>query len=449
MEVFILVVFILGYLAITLEHSLKIDKLIPALVMMAVAWAAIAFGLDSFTSWFYPGSHHLVEGFSNLPLNGAHGEMSKMDWMEETLLHHFGKTCEILIFLVGAMTIVEIIDHFNGFQTFKAMISTRKKSKLLWIVSILAFILSAIIDNLTATIVLITILRKIIKEKGLRMWFAGMIIVAANAGGAWSPIGDVTTTMLWMQDKVTALVLVETLLIPSIVCMLIPTIIATYLPAFKGEIEADETTEEHNKNSAFMLVLGLLLIVFVPIFKTLTHLPPYIGMMLSLGIMSMVAEIMTNREFSLKKTEHRDHGHGPTFKALTKIEMPSILFFLGILMTVAALESLGMVFTFGNTVNGIMPENVFVALLGIGSAIIDNVPLVAASMGMFQDAMDAEVWHFIAYAAGTGGSMLIIGSAAGVVAMGMENISFFWYLKRISLLALVGYFAGIGVFLIL
>ena len=252
-----------------------------------------------------------------------------------------------------------------------------------------------------------------------------------------------------MQDKVTALVLVETLLIPSIVCMLIPTIIATYLPAFKGEIEADKTTDEQSTNSAFMLVLGLLLIVFVPIFKTLTHLPPYIGMMLSLGIMSMVAEIMTNREFSLNKSEHQEHVHGPTFKALTKIEMPSILFFLGILMTVAALESLGMIFTFGNTVNGIMPENVFVALLGIGSAIIDNVPLVAASMGMFQDAMDAEVWHFIAYAAGTGGSMLIIGSAAGVVAMGMENISFFWYLKRISLLALIGYFAGIGVFLIL
>ena len=392
----------------------------------------------------------MVEGFSSLPLNGGHGEMSKLDWMEETLLHHFGKTCEILIFLVGAMTIVEIIDHFNGFQTFKAMISTRKKSKLLWIVCILAFILSAIIDNLTATIVLITILRKIIKEKELRMWFAGMIIIAANAGGAWSPIGDVTTTMLWMQDKVTAGVLIETLLIPSLVCMVIPTVIASYLPAFKGEIDAEETTDEHNKNSAFMLVSGLLLIVFVPIFKTLTHLPPYIGMMLSLGIMSMMAEILTNRDFSLKTSTHeQDHGHGPTFKALTKIEMPSILFFLGILMTVAALESLGMIFTFGNTVNGIMPENVFVALLGIGSAIIDNVPLVAASMGMFQDVMDAEVWHFIAYAAGTGGSMLIIGSAAGVVAMGMENISFFWYLKRISLLALVGYFAGIGVFLIL
>jgi Na+/H+ antiporter NhaD/arsenite permease-like protein len=282
------------------------------------------------------------------------------------------------------------------------------------------------------------------------MWFAGMIIVAANAGGAWSPIGDVTTTMLWMQDKVTAGVLIETLLIPSIVCMVIPTIIASYLPAFRGEIDAEESIEEKSKNSAFMLVFGLLLIVFVPIFKTITHLPPYIGMMLSLGIMSMMAEILTNRDFSLKTSTHeQDHGHGPTFKALTKIEMPSILFFLGILMTVAALESLGMIFTFGNTVNAVMPENVFVSLLGIGSAIIDNVPLVAASMGMFQDAMDAEVWHFIAYAAGTGGSMLIIGSAAGVVAMGMENISFFWYLKRISLLALVGYFAGIGVFLIL
>ncbi|MEJ6637708.1 MAG: sodium:proton antiporter NhaD [Crocinitomicaceae bacterium] len=449
MEIFILVIFVLGYFAITIEHTLKIDKLIPALVMMALAWAGVAFGLDSFANWFDPGSHKLVDGFANLPLTGTHGEISKMDWMEDTLLHHFGKTCEILIFLVGAMTIVEIIDHFNGFQTFKAMISTRKKSKLLWIVCILAFILSAIIDNLTATIVLITILRKIIKDKNLRMWFAGMIIIAANAGGAWSPIGDVTTTMLWMQDKVTAGVLIESLLIPSLVCMLIPTLIATYLPIFKGEIELEETSEEISKNSAFMLALGLLLIVFVPIFKTMTHLPPYIGMMLSLGIMSMVAEILTNRDFTLSKKEDSEHGHGPTFKALTKIEMPSILFFLGILMTVAALESLGMIYTFGNTVNAQMDQDLFVSLLGIGSAIIDNVPLVAASMGMFPDVMDSRVWHFIAYAAGTGGSMLIIGSAAGVVAMGMENISFFWYLKRISLLALIGYFAGIGVFLIL
>ena len=198
-----------------------------------------------------------------------------------------------------------------------------------------------------------------------------------------------------------------------------------------------------------MLTLGLVLIILVPIFKTVTHLPPYIGMMLSLGLMSLVAEILTNREFSITQVGDHGHAHGPTFKALTRIEMPSILFFLGILMTVAALESLGMVFSFGNEVNAMMDERVFVSLLGIGSAIIDNVPLVAASMGMFPDAMDANVWHFIAYAAGTGGSMLIIGSAAGVVAMGMENISFFWYLKRISLLALIGYFAGIGVFLIL
>ncbi len=449
MEIFIFLVFVFGYLAITLEHPLKIDKLIPALIMMALAWAGIAFGLNSFTNWFDPGTHQLVKGFADLPLHGAHGEWGKMEWMENTLLHHFGKTCEILIFLVGAMTIVEIIDHFNGFQTFKTMIKTRSKSKLLWIVSILAFILSAIIDNLTATIVLITILRKIIKDRNLRMWFAGMIIISANAGGAWSPIGDVTTTMLWMQDKVTALMLIKTLLIPSIVCMVVPTVVATRLSVFKGEIEAEEDTEKRSKNSAFMLSLGLGLIIMVPIFKTVTHLPPYVGMMLSLGIMSMVAEIITNRNFSITKVEDHHHVHGPTFKALTKIEMPSILFFLGILMTVAALESLGLVFTFGNEVNSMMDERIFVSLLGAGSAIIDNVPLVAASMGMFPDAMDANVWHFIAYAAGTGGSMLIIGSAAGVVAMGMENIDFFWYLKKISLLALLGYVAGIGVFLIL
>ena len=209
--------------------------------MMALAWAGVAFGINSFEQWFDPGSHSLVEGFANLPLHGEHGTMGKMEWMEHTLLHHFGKTCEILIFLVGAMTIVEIIDHFNGFQTFKTMITTRKKSTLLWIVCILAFILSAIIDNLTATIVLITILRKIIKDTNFRMWFAGRIIIAANAGGAWSPIGDVTTTMLWMQDKVTALMLIKTLLIPSIVCMIIPTVIATRIPVFRGEIEAEDS----------------------------------------------------------------------------------------------------------------------------------------------------------------------------------------------------------------
>lgn len=441
MELFIVSVFALGYLAITIEHSLKIDKLIPALIMMALAWGGIALGLDNFTTWF---NAHDAELMS---LEGV-GHEERLHLMESTLLHHFGKTCEILIFLVGAMTIVEIVDHFNGFQTFKRIIKTTNKRAILWIVCGLAFILSAIIDNLTATIVLITILRKIILDKNLRVWYAGMIIISANAGGAWSPIGDVTTTMLWMNEKVTSGALIVKLLLPSFVCFLIPTLIGSFLPIFKGNIPSPETNEKVSKNSTFMLVLGLSMIVFVPIFKTATHLPPYVGMMLSLGIVSLVGEFLSNRQMTMTQPDSHDHVHGPTFTALTKIEMPSILFFLGILMTVASLESLGMIFQFGVDVRAAISDNMFVTLLGAGSAVIDNVPLVAASMGMFQQATDASVWHFIAYAAGTGGSMLIIGSAAGVVAMGMEKISFFWYLRNITWLALVGYLAGAGLFLV-
>jgi Na+/H+ antiporter NhaD/arsenite permease-like protein len=442
MEVFIVSVFVLGYLAITLEHSLKIDKLIPALIMMALAWAAIAFGIDGFTNWF--DSHNS----SLLSLVGLEHD-DRLHLMEITLLHHFGKTSEILFFLVGAMTIVEIIDHFNAFETIKRFIKTNKKSTLLWIVCVLGFILSAIIDNLTATIVLITILRKIIKDAPTRMWYASFIIIAANAGGAWSPIGDVTTTMLWMNDKVSSMALIKTLFIPSLVCAVLPLVIGTFLPAFKGNIETSEASLHESKYSKLMFALGLGMIVFVPIFKTITHLPPYVGMMLSLAVVSLVAEYISNRKFSLTAVEGSGHAHGPTFKALSKIELPSILFFLGILMTVAALESLGLIFQFGQSVSAQIPENVFVTLLGVGSAVIDNVPLVAASMGMFQEAMDADVWHFIAYAAGTGGSMLIIGSAAGVVAMGMERISFFWYLKNISWLATIGYLAGAAIIVFL
>lgn len=444
MEIFILVVFILGYLAITLEHSLKIDKLIPALLMMALAWAGVAFGLDDFTTWFDSHAHSMVSGFTEFD------HESKLHLLEGTLLHHFGKTCEILIFLVGAMTIVEIIDHFDGFSTIKRYIKTNKKTTLLWIVAILAFILSAIIDNLTATIVLITILRKLIHDKKTRIWFAGLIIIAANAGGAWSPIGDVTTTMLWMGGKVSALKLAEYLIVPSLVCMIIPTLLASFLPAFKGNFEAPEETGKVNPFGSTMLYIGLGMIVFVPIFKTVTHLPPYVGMMMSLSVVSLIAEIVSNRQFNLtnvgEAVAHGSHDSSPTFRALGKIEMPSILFFLGILMTVAALESLGMVFTFGQSVQASMDNNIFIMLLGAGSAVIDNVPLVAASMGMFSEPMDNSTWHFIAYAAGTGGSMLIIGSAAGVVAMGMEKISFFWYLKKIAWLALLGYVAGAAVF---
>tara|TARA_B110000090_G_scaffold152299_1_gene167123 strand:+ start:1 stop:1065 length:1065 start_codon:yes stop_codon:yes gene_type:complete len=349
------------------------------------------------------------------------------------------------------MTIVEIVDHFDGFSTIKRYIKTNNKKTLLWIICILAFILSAIIDNLTATIVLITILRKLLTKNSDRIWYAGLIIIAANAGGAWSPIGDVTTTMLWMGNKVTTIKLFQLLIIPSLVCMIVPTFLAGFLPAFRGKFDIAVSDQKQNPKGPLMLYTGLAMIIFVPIFKTVTHLPPYMGMMLSLSIIVLIAEIISNTGFSMNTigTQDGEHSASPTFKALSKIEMPSILFFLGILMTVAALESLGMVFMFGESVQSTMNNNIFVMLLGASSAVIDNVPLVAASMGMFDMTdfpTDNAIWHFIAFAAGTGGSMLIIGSAAGVVAMGMERIPFFWYLKNISWLALIGYLCGSLVF---
>ncbi|MDA9349810.1 sodium:proton antiporter NhaD, partial [Polaribacter sp.] len=448
MESVIIIVFIVGYLAITLEHNLKLDKLIPALVMMAVCWAIVALGIDSFSDWFDSANHGLVEGFANK------GHEAKMHLVEETLLHHLGKTAEILVFLLGAMTIVEIIDYFDGFSTIKGFVTFKGKKKLLWMFSILAFILSAIIDNLTATIVLISILQKIVKTREDRIWFAGLIIIAANAGGAFSPIGDVTTTMLWIGDKVSTGMLFTYLFIPSLLCMVVPTFIATFLPAFKGDISFDENEVEKPKNqhSAKMLYLGLGAILFVPVFKTVTHLPPYVGMMLSLGIVATFAEIYSRTKFSLtdfdSETSDLNAHHSPVHASLSKIEMPSILFFLGILMAVAALESLGILFNFaeslkqgipliGSEIEGTKVSDLVVLLLGVGSAVIDNVPLVAASLGMFSESLDNPLWHFIAFSAGTGGSMLIIGSAAGVVAMGMEKIDFFWYLKKITWLALI------------
>ncbi|MGA0987823.1 MAG: sodium:proton antiporter NhaD, partial [Flavobacteriaceae bacterium] len=372
--------------------------------------------------------------------------------LEEILLHHFGKTAEILVFLLGAMTIVEIIDYFDGFSTIKGFIRTRSKTALLWIFSILAFVLSAIIDNLTATIVLITILQKVIKDRNLRLFFAGLIIINANAGGAWSPIGDVTTTMLWIAKKVEAGSLVKMVLLPSIACMFIPTLIASRFKIFQGSIDMEEIEPEKTKYSGTMLYLGLGAIVFVPFFKTVTHLPPYVGMMLSLAVVALFAEIFSNRKFKMADaTGHADAGHhSPVHKALTKIELPSILFFLGILMAVACLESLGILFNAAEGMNKAIPNtDIVVLFLGMGSAVIDNVPLVAASIGMFSEPTDHPLWHFIAYAAGTGGSMLIIGSAAGVVAMGMEKIDFFWYLKKMTWLALIGFIAGGIVFIAL
>ncbi|WP_298791606.1 sodium:proton antiporter NhaD [uncultured Allomuricauda sp.] len=457
METLLIVIFVIGYLAITLEHNLKIDKLIPALAMMAILWALMAFGIDSFTTWFDSGKHALMEGFSAL------GHEDKMHMLEETLLHHLGKTSEILVFLLGAMTIVEIIDYFDGFATIKTFVKTKSKKKILWIFAFLAFILSAIIDNLTATIVLISILQKIVKDRNARIWYAGLIIIAANAGGAWSPIGDVTTTMLWIGNKVTTVKLIGYLLVPSLVCMLVPTFIASFLPAFRGEIETEEDSGSKSKFGAKMLYLGLSAIVFVPIFKTITHLPPYVGMMLSLAVVATFAEIYSSSKIAISSVDPESDAeshHSPVHSALTKIELPSILFFLGILMAVAALESLGLLFNFaeglkqgtpllGTEIEGTQISDLVVILLGVGSAIIDNVPLVAASLGMFSEPMDNPLWHFIAYSAGTGGSMLIIGSAAGVVAMGMEKIDFFWYLKKIAWLAFIGFIAGAICFVIM
>ncbi len=433
METIIIIVFVLGYLAITLEHNLHIDKLIPALAMMAILWAMIAVGhLDVFD----------IDAV-NKKLLPTH--------IEEALLHHLGKTAEILVFLLGAMTIVEIIDYFNGFATIKQFLRTRNKARLLWIFACLAFVLSAIIDNLTATIVLVTILQKVIQDRSLRLWFAGMIIVTANAGGAWSPIGDVTTTMLWIGKKVTTPELIKYLIVPSLVCMIVPTFIASRYKIFKGEIDKIDDNIKLTPKGPTMLYLGLGSILFVPIFKTVTHLPPYVGMMLSLAVVSVFAEVYSRSKAFVEAKSHNGNGthHNPVHVALTKIEMPSILFFLGILMAVAALESLGLLFGFAQDLNTAIPNSdIVVAIFGFISAIIDNVPLVAASMGMFSEPVDHPLWHAIAFAAGTGGSMIIFGSAAGVVAMGMEKINFFWYLKKISFLALIGSVSGYLTFML-
>jgi len=435
MEILVISVFILGYILITLEHTIKLDKLIPALGMMGILWAIIAL-------------NHMQVFDINL-------ELLKLEptHIEEVLLHHLGKTAEILIFLLGAMTIVEIIDYFDGFSGIKQVIKTRSKVNILWIFGFLAFLLSAIIDNLTATIVLITLLQKLVKDRSLKLWYAGLIIIAANAGGAWSPIGDITTTMLWIGNKVSEINLVKYLIIPSLVCMIVPFLIASRLNVFKGELDTVKIKDDHNPYGNKMLFLGLGSILFVPFFKVITHLPPYVGMMLSLAFVSTIAEIIFNRQVNLNKVNSGTDLtslHSPVHLSLSKIELPSILFFLGILMAVGALESLGILFNFAGDLTEIFPNtDILMILFGFLSAIIDNVPLVAASMGMFPNLLDDPLWHALAFSAGTGGSMLIIGSAAGVVAMGMEKIDFFWYLKKVTIFAFIGFLSGYGTFMLL
>ncbi|QIE60318.1 sodium:proton antiporter [Rasiella rasia] len=453
MESIIILIFVIGYLSITLEHPLKLDKTVPALIMSALIWAVLAIG-------FHKGWFNVIDTYEN-SFSFLDGGTEAEHGFENTLLHHLGKTAEILIFLIGAMTIVEIIDLHRGFEVLKSAVKTKSKRRLLWIIGILAFILSAIIDNLTATIVLITLLRKLIPDKQTRLWYAAMVVIAANAGGAWSPIGDVTTTMLWIAKKVTAGGLIEFVIIPSVVCFALPFLIASYMKPFRGHLVTEELNEDEEAgrllSSKTMLFLGLGMIVSVPVFKTLTHLPPYVGMMLALGVVWLVSEYIHPEEDFSKERRHLYSAH----KALSRIEISSILFFLGILMAVAGLESLvygvssegdpvGTLRYLAEVLQAAIPnQDVVVILLGIFSAIIDNVPLVAASIGMYDSPTDSVLWHFIAYSAGTGGSMLIIGSAAGVAAMGMEKIDFIWYLKKIAWLAFVGFIAGAGVFLLI
>lgn len=452
MESFLIAIFVLGYLLITLEHPLKLDKTVPALIMAAALWGLLAIG-------FHLGAIDIIDVEQhtfNFIDAGAVAETA----FENSLLHHLAKIAEIIIFLICAMTIVELIDLHKGFSVVDSFVQTKSYSKLLWIIGTITFFLSSVVDNLTATIIVVSLLRTLIPEEERRIWFVGMAVVAANAGGAWSPIGDVTTTMLWIADKVTAVGLVRHLVIPSIVCFIIPFGVATiFLRAFKGnaEFKTDEDRESMRLlSSRTMFFLGTGAIIFVPFFKTATELPPYIGMILALGVVWLVSEYITPRS-NLSRSQRELYS---AKRALQRIEMSSILFFLGILLSVAALETIAYGTINGSKVGTLryiaeaaretLPNREATAvLIGALSAIVDNVPLVAATLGMFSEAVDDSLWHLIAFCAGTGGSMLIIGSAAGVAAMGMENIRFGWYLKNIGWLAALGFLAGIAAFIFL
>lgn len=414
MGIAIIIVFILGYLFITLEHSIKINKAAIALLTGVLCWVLYIFS---------SADTHLIS---------------------EQLTEHLGEISGILFFLMGAMTIVELIDAHDGFEVITKAISTLNKRKLLWIICFLSFFLSAVLDNLTATIVMVSLLRKLISGKNDRMLFIGMVVIAANAGGAWSPIGDVTTTMLWIGGQVTTKNIILNLIVPSLVCLLVPLLVVS--SRIKGSIARPVSANEDNESSAsplhrnIIFYSGLGILLLVPVFKTLTHLPPFMGMLCGLGILWVISEIIH------KDKDESEKGSYSVLHALRKIDMPSVLFFLGILIAISALQSTGQLAQLASLMDEKIGNiNLVVISIGLLSAIVDNVPLVAASMGMYDlqtYPTDHYFWEFLAYCAGTGGSALIIGSAAGVAAMGMEKINFFWYLKKISWLALIGYFAG-------
>ncbi len=427
MEAVVILVFIVGYLAIALEHPIKINKTASAILTGVLCWTLYAL-LST----------------------------EAIDHISEQLKEHLGEISAILFFLMGAMTIVELVDAYQGFRFITDRIKTKNPRTLLWVVCSVTFFLSAILDNLTTSIVMVSLVRKLVPNKTMRLTFVGMIVIAANAGGAWSPIGDVTTTMLWIGGQISSFNIIKTLLLPSIVCLVVPLLYLQF--TLKGELgQTDQPVEggggsgNHSgppiRGSKIMLFLGIAGLVSVPVFKTVTHLPPYLGMLLALGVLWVVSELINPDMDEVEKRPYTAAG------ALTRIDVPSVLFFLGILLAVGALESMEILHHFATWLDITLKDNrIIITLIGVLSAIVDNVPLVAASMGMYSMETyptDHMIWEYLAYCAGTGGSILIIGSAAGVAVMGMEKVDFIWYFKKIAWLAALGYFAGAIVYLII
>ncbi len=434
-------IFILGYTLIALEHPIKINKSATALKLGVILWVCIIIAGEALLVDSTAFKHYL-EG-------EAGGSFVK--WLvHHELLQHLGEISEILFFLLGAMTIVEMVDSFHGFRLITDKIKTTKRAKLLWILSILTFFMSATLDNLTTSIVMVALLRKLIDDKKDRWFYAGMVIIAANAGGAWSPIGDVTTIMLWIAGKVTTGNIIAMTILPSLVSMIVPLIILSF--TMKGTVKRPEMLVDQTKfvipksQSNAIFFIGVLGLLFVPVFKSVTHLPPYLGMLFSLGVLWTVTEILNARRATMGEGEQRQLT---IVGVLQKVDVPSVLFFLGILLAVSALATAGHLMLLADVLR-VSIGNLYVIniIIGILSAIVDNVPLVAGAMGMYNFLPDHYFWEFLAYCAGTGGSILIIGSAAGVAVMGMEKIDFIWYLKKLSLLALVGYLAGAGTYIL-
>lgn len=451
MEVLIVAIFIIGYIAIAFEQRLKISKTATALLTGVLCWTLFAISLPA--EPFFNESQ--VQSFLSILKEDVGIEKfsrySANDLFHSYLLnalgHHLSEIAQILFFLLSAMTIVELIDAHDGFRIITDKIKTRNPKKLLWIICWITFLLSAVLDNLTSAIVMVSLVRKLIPIKEMRLLFVGMIVIAANAGGAWTPIGDVTTTMLWIGGQITAFNIMKTLFLPSVVSMLLPLLyFSLTLKGALGDSQEEKETLSTG-NGKLMFALGLGILILVPVFKVATHLPPYIGILGGLSILWIVSEFINPELDEASKKKYSAAG------ALERIDVPSILFFLGILLAVGALESMMTLQHLAEYLTAAIGNNtILITLTGILSAVVDNVPLVAATMGMYDlntYPVDHLIWEYLAYCAGTGGSLLIIGSAAGVAAMGMEKIDFTWYLKKMSAIALMGYIGGALVYLLL